>query len=114
RYPAPEKGRELTTKNEFQAVYYHKVGTPQSEDELIYDDKDHPQRFQGVGVTEDQRFAILSVSERGKGKKGNAVFFRDLSKGETKFTPIVAEIGDDSYGVIDDVNGKLWIETDHG
>jgi prolyl oligopeptidase len=114
RYPAPERGKELTTKNEFQAVYYHKVGTPQSEDELIYDDKEHPQRFQGVGVTEDQRFAILSVSERGKGKKGNAVFFRDLSKGETKFTPIVAEIGDDSYSVIDDVNGKLLVETNHG
>ena len=114
RYPAPEKGKELTTKNEFQAVYYHKVGTPQSDDELVYEDKEHPQRFQGVGVTEDQRFAILSVSERGKGLKGNAVFFRDLSKAEKTFTPIVGEIGDDSYSVLDDVNGKFLIETNHG
>jgi prolyl oligopeptidase len=114
RYPAPEKGKELTTKNEFQAVYYHKVGTPQSEDELVYDDKDHPQRFQGVGVTDDQRYAILSVSERGKGKKGNSVFFRDLSKDDKTFKPVVAEIGDDSYGVIDSVGGRLLIETNHG
>src|SRR5215831_18161292 len=113
RYPAPEKGKELVTKNEFQAVYYHKLGTPQSDDELIYDDKEHPQRFQGVGVTEDGRFAILSVSERGKGLKGNSLFFRDLSKGEKTFTPIVAEIGNDSYNLIDDVKGGFLIETDH-
>src|ERR1041385_2892860 len=97
RYPEPEKGRELYTKNEFQSVWYHKLGTDQSADVLIYEDKDHAQRFQGVGVTEDQRYAILSVSERGKGLKGNSVFFRDLSKDEKSFTPIVGEIGDDSY-----------------
>jgi prolyl oligopeptidase len=114
RYPAPEKGRELTTKNEFQAVYYHRIGQPQSADELIYEDREHPQRFQSVGVTEDQRFAILSVSERGKGKNGNALFFRDLSKGETTFTPIVAEIGEDEYGVLDNLGGTFLIETNHG
>src|SRR5438128_351783 len=113
RYPAPEKGRELYSKNEFQTIYYHKLGTPQSEDELVYEDKEHSQRFQNVGVTEDQRFAILYVSERGKGKDGNAVFFRDLSKGDKTFTPIVSEITNDSYGILDDVNGKFLIETNH-
>ena len=112
RYPAPEKGRELTTKNEYQAVYFHRVGTPQSDDELVYDDKEHPQRFQGVGVTENQKFAILNISERGKGKKGNALFFRDTTKDEKSFTPIVAEIGDDSFGVVKDVGDKFLIETD--
>src|SRR5437879_3994125 len=91
RYPAPEIGRELYSKNEFQTIYYHKLGTAQSDDELIYEDKEHSQRFQGVGVTEDQRFAILSVSERGKGKDGNALSFRDLSKGDKAFTPIRSE-----------------------
>lgn len=111
RYPAPQKGRELTTRNEFQAVYFHKVGTPQSDDELIYEDKEHPQRFQGVGVTQNQRFAILTVSERGKGKKGNALFFRDLAKGDKRFTPIVAEIGDDNYRVVDVLGDQFLIET---
>ena len=114
RYPTPEKGKELTTKNEFQAVYYHRLGQPQSADELIYEDKEHPQRFQSVRVTEDNRFAILSVSERGKGKNGNAVFFRDLAKAEKGFTPIVAEIGGDRYRVLENLDGKFLIETDHG
>ena len=114
RYPEPEKGRELYTKNEFQSVWYHKLGTDQSADMLVYEDKEHAQRFQSVDVTEDLRYAILSVSERGKGLKGNSILFRDLSKDEKTFTPIVAEIGDDSYDVIDDVNGKFLIETDHG
>jgi prolyl oligopeptidase len=112
RYPAPEKGKELTTKNEYQAVYFHKVGTPQSADELVYEDKEHPQRFQNVGTTEDERFAILSISERGKGKKGNSVFYRDRSKGEKNFGPIIADIGDISYGVIDNVGDKFLIRTD--
>src|SRR5215217_2118825 len=111
RYPAPEKGRELSSKNEFQAVYFHKVGTPQSEDVLIYEDKEHPQRFHDVDTTEDERFAMLTVSERGKGKKGNAVFYKDLSKNEEKFSPIVAEIGDDSFGVIDNIGDKFLIRT---
>ena len=111
RYPEPAKGKELSSKNEFQAVYFHKVGTPQSADVLVYEDKEHPQRFQGVGTTEDERFAILSVSERGKGKKGNAIFYKDLSKDEDKFSPIVAEITDDSFGVIDNVGDKFLIRT---
>lgn len=114
RYPAPERGHELTTKNEFQAVYYHKLGQPQSADELVYEDKANPQRFHNVRVTEDQRFAILSFSERGKGKRGNALSFRDLSKVEKNFTPIVSEISDDSYSIVDNVGDKFLIETNHG
>jgi len=111
RYPAPEKGKELSSKNEFQAVYFHKIGTPQSEDVLVYEDKANPLRFHNVGTTEDERFAILSISERGKGKKGNALFYKDLSTNESKFSPIVAEIGDDNYGVIDNVGDKFLIRT---
>jgi prolyl oligopeptidase len=114
RYPAPEKGKEMTTKNEFQAVYFHRLGTMQAADELVYEDKEHPQRFHNVGVTEDQRFAILNISDRGTGKKGNAVFFRDLSTGDKTFAPIVAEIGDDNFGVIDSFNGKFLIKTNKG
>ena len=113
RYPAPEKGHELTTKNENHQVFYHKVGTQQSEDTLVYEDKANPQRFHGVGTSDDERFAFLSISDRGKGKKGNSVFYRDLSKADSKFMPIVAEIGDDSFGVIDNVGDKFLVFTDH-
>jgi prolyl oligopeptidase len=114
RYPEPEKGRELTSKNEFQTVYFHAVGSPQSADLLVYEDKANPQRFQNVNTTDDERFAILNVSERGKGKRGNALFYKDLSKGEKDFSPIIADIGDDSYGVIDNVGANLLIRTDKG
>ena len=113
RYPEPEKGRELYTKNEFQQVYYHKIGTPQSADRLVYEDKANPQRFQGVGVTEDERFGILDVSERGKGKSGNAISFMDLKKRDGVFTPIVGEITNDSYDVIDNIGDKFLIQTNH-
>src|SRR5687768_7209364 len=113
RYPAPEKGREMTTKNENHQVYYHKVGTPQSEDTLVYEDKANPQRFHLVGTSDDERFAILTISERGKGKKGNAVFYRDLAKADGTFTPIIAEIGDDSYDVVNNIGDKFLVYTDH-
>lgn len=114
RYDAPEKGHELSSKNEFQKVYFHKLGAPQPDDELIYEDKANPQRFHIVRTTDDERFAILVISERGKGKRGNAVYFRDLTKNEKTFTPIVSEITDDSYEVVDDVGGKFLIATNHG
>jgi prolyl oligopeptidase len=114
RYPQPESGKKMAGKNEYQKTYYHKVGTPQSEDKLIYEDNEHPLRRQGVGVTEDQRFEILSVSDSSAGKKGNSLFFRERGKADQAFTPIVSEIGDDSYGVVDNIKDKFLIETDHG
>lgn len=111
RFDAPEKGKELSSKNLNQKVYYHKVGTPQSADDLIYEDSAHPERLNGVGTTEDERFAILFISERASGKQGNALFYRDLSKGEKTFQPIMPTISDDTYGVIDNIGDKFLIRT---
>ena len=113
RYPAPDKGREKASINENHQVYFHRLGTPQSEDTLVYQDAANPQRFHTLGTTDDERFAILSVSERGKGRDGNAVFVRDLAKGDREFTPLIATITDDAYGVIDNVGDKLLIETNN-
>ena len=113
RYDAPEKGRELTSKNENHKVYFHKVGTPQTADELVYEDKAHPQRFNIVSTTDDERFVVMSVSDRGTGKKGNALFYMDRKSGDKTWKPVVAEIGDDDFGVIDNVGDKLLVETNH-
>jgi prolyl oligopeptidase len=113
RYPEPANGEEKASINENHRVYFHKVGTPQSEDVLVFEDKDNPQRFHTVGTTEDERFAILTVSDRGKGKDGNAVFVRDLSRGEETFKPVFGTIADDSFGVIDNVGGHLLVETNY-
>ena len=68
RYPTPEKGKELSTKNENHLVYYHKVGTSQDEDVLVYEDKANPQRFHGAFTSENQRYVFLNISDRGKRK----------------------------------------------
>jgi prolyl oligopeptidase len=112
RFDKPEKGRELSSKNENQKIFYHKVGTPQSEDLLVYEDRANPQRFHSIETTEDERFTLLSVSEEAKGHKGNALYFRDAESGEREFKPIVAEIGEDSFNVVDNVGGKLLVMTD--
>ncbi|MDQ2976564.1 MAG: prolyl oligopeptidase family serine peptidase [Acidobacteriota bacterium] len=111
RYPAPEKGKELTTKNENNQVYFHKVGTPGSADVLIIEDKEHPQRFLSIDTTEDERFAILSTSEGDK--QGNALYFREQSQTGDKFIPIVSEIGEDSYSIVDNIGDKFLIQTNH-
>ncbi len=113
RYPAPEKGKEKASINENHQVFYHRVGTPQSEDTKVFADADNPQRFHTIETTEDERFALLSVSDRGKGKDGNALYARDLSKGEREFTPVIPAIGNESFGVIDNVGDELLIETNY-
>ncbi|MGH2568497.1 MAG: prolyl oligopeptidase family serine peptidase, partial [Bacteroidota bacterium] len=67
--------------------------------------------FHTVSTTDDERFAVLYVSERGKGKSGNAIFVREASKNEQTFAPLFGTIGDDSYGVIDNVGDKFLVRT---
>ncbi|MDQ3212252.1 MAG: prolyl oligopeptidase family serine peptidase [Acidobacteriota bacterium] len=113
RYPSPAEGREKASINEGHQVYFHNVGTPQSQDVLVFEDKENPQRFHTVKTTDDERFAILNVSDRGKGKDGNATYVRDLSKGETTFKPVVGEIGNDTFAVLDNVGDQLLIQTNY-
>ena len=114
RYDEPEDGHDLSSRNEGHKVYYHRVGTAQSDDRLIFEDQAHPQRFHILETTEDERFAILTMSERGQGKDGNALFFRELSDRESPFVPIVAEVGDDRFHVIDNIGDRFLIMTNHG
>jgi prolyl oligopeptidase len=113
RYPQPVKGKELSSINENHMVYYHRIGTPQSADELVFSDPKNPQRFHTLQTTEDERFAVLDVSDRGTGKQGNAVFVMDLSKPDAKFTPLIPAIGDDTYSVLESVRGELLVFTDN-
>ncbi|MBI5857237.1 MAG: S9 family peptidase [Sphingobacteriales bacterium] len=114
RYPTPEKGKELSTKNENHQVYYHKVGTSQEKDVLIYEDPANPQRFHTVFTSEDERYVFLNISDRGKAKDGNALWYFDNNSGDKKFKPIIKEAGDYDYNFIDDVNGKFIMSTNDG
>ncbi|MFH1320573.1 MAG: prolyl oligopeptidase family serine peptidase [Bacteroidota bacterium] len=108
-YDAPGKGKELSKKNEFHKVYYHQVGTDQSEDKLIYQDKKHPLRNFGVDVTEDERFAILYESES---TSGNSMYCKDLIKEDTGFK-LIAEGFEYDYNVIDNIKNLLLVKTNN-
>jgi prolyl oligopeptidase len=112
RYPEPAPGKsEKAAINEDHRVYFHQVGTAQSQDRQIYQDAANPLRFHTVETTDDERFALLTVSDRGKGKDGNALLARDLSRGGREFNPVIRDITNDSFGVVDNVGEKLLVET---
>lgn len=114
RYPTPEKGKELSTKNENHQVYYHKVGTSQDQDVLMYEDPANPQRFHTVFTSEDERYVFLNISDRGKAKDGNALWYFDNKSNDKKFKPIIKEAGDYDYSFIDEINGKFIMSTNDG
>ena len=111
RFPEPKDKDQLKGKNTNQQVYYHKVGTAQLEDKLIYEDKDHPLRSAGVGLTEDERFVILGTSE---GTSGGEVWVWDMKDpSQTKFSLLIPGFATDP-NVIDNAGDKLLVQTNDG
>jgi len=114
RYPAPAEGDgAYSAKNEDHQVFYHTLGTAQSDDTLIFRDAEHPQRFHYLDTTEDERYAILSVSDRGQGKDGNAVYVQDLQRPGSDFLPIWTTF-DDHLTVLDNDGDALLVATNRG
>ncbi len=111
RYPATEKGKELSTKNENHQVYYHKIGTSQKADKLIYEDASNPQRFHIASTSEDERFLILNISDRGKGLQGNALWIRDSKSADKNWKPLVKEPGQYLYSWVDNFNDRIILRT---
>jgi len=112
RYPVPPQGKALSSSNEHHRVFYHRLGTPQDADQLVFEDPSGPLRFHLMETSEDERFDILYVYDRAAGKKGNAIFLRDRSRPGETFAPLVAAITDDSFHVIGNVGGELLLQTD--
>ena len=111
RYPEPKEGEALKGKNIGQQAYYHRLGTPQSEDKLIHEDKEHPQRFANVSLTEDERFLILNTSE---GTSGGEVWFWDIKDPLQKnFSLLVPGFSTEPH-VVDNAGDKLLVQTNDG
>lgn len=110
RYPAPDDKNKLSKQNQFHAVYYHKMGTVQEQDELVFEDKAHPLRNVGAGLTEDNRFLILSTSE---GTSGNEVWVKDLLQQQKEFSLLVPGFKTEP-SVIENVADKLLLLTNDG
>jgi prolyl oligopeptidase len=115
RYPEPTNASRLAARNDRHQVWYHRVGTPQESDVLIHDDPTGGGRFHNVGVSEDERWVWLSVSDREAGKDGNALFVREAAAGlHGAWRPLIPEITDAWAGVVDVVDGKFLVHTDRG
>jgi prolyl oligopeptidase len=96
----------LASKNENQVLYYHKLGTPPSQDKIIYGEKEK-KRFVSGYLTEDERFLIITARV---GTTGNELYVQDLSVPNGKIIPIKADVESDQY-VIENDGSKLIIET---
>lgn len=89
RYPAPEAGAELRAANRFPKIYFHKLGTPISEDKVIYERNDDGELTSGGLVTEDGKWYVIFTS---KGtQRMNEVHFKDLSRPDSPIVPLVSE-----------------------
>jgi prolyl oligopeptidase len=110
RFPETAAGHALTAKNEHQKVYYHRLGTPQSADHLVYQTPNHPSFYLDVSTSEDERFAFITVQD--PAHRGNALLMRDDAKGETAFRPIAAETSTaDRFSPIDNEGDRILVDT---
>lgn len=110
RYPKPGDDA-YSGKNEYHAVYFHKMGTDQSEDELVYEDKENAQRNAGVGVTYNQDALLLYTSES---TSGSGLYIKEDNPTGGYEGFLELDPGFEwEYGVIDYKDGKLLMKTNY-
>ncbi len=108
-YSAVEKGSELKTNTFFQKLYFHKLGTPQSDDYVVYERPDNKEYFVGGGVSEDGKWLIINV---GKGtERMNMVYFKNLSKEKAPILPLITDLKN-SYSFIGNDEDTFYFRTD--
>ncbi|MDR1652432.1 MAG: prolyl oligopeptidase family serine peptidase, partial [Prevotellaceae bacterium] len=108
-YDAP-KGSALSQKNEYSKVYYHKLGTKQSQDKLIYQDLKNPLRYNNAYATEDGRFLLLIVSG---GTSGNSLAVKNLKQPGSDFRTLVGGF-DWDYTPIENFDNEIYVLTNDG
>jgi prolyl oligopeptidase len=102
---------KYSDKSEYQKIFWHKMGTPQSADKLVYQDKSDPLIYKGAGLTQDERFLILYLS---KGTDGSEIKYLDLrNKTQKEFTTVLPGFKY-NYSVIDNQGDKFLVYTNHG
>lgn len=108
-YDAPVKGKDYSAKNENHKIYYHKLGSSQKDDKLVYEDPEHPQRNAGADVTEDEEYLVIYGSES---THGNSIKIKSL-KEDSEMVEMVADFETES-SVIDHLgDGKFLIMTNY-
>ena len=113
RYDAPKAGENnLSGKNEFHKVYFHRLNTPQSADKLVYENPQMTLGFRMAGATEDERFLVLSLTD-GKAD-GNRLQVRDLTdpKQAATWTTLIPGY-ESNNSVIGNVGGEVLVYTNY-
>ena len=109
RYDAPKAGDALKGVNKFQKLYFHKVGTPQDDDMLIYERRDQPDWGFGGSVSDDGRFLIISIWQGTDPR--NRIYYRDLTRPDAPVVKLLDDF-DADYSFVDNDGGVFWFYTD--
>ncbi|MEQ8906211.1 prolyl oligopeptidase family serine peptidase [Ekhidna sp.] len=107
RFDEPKEGDELSAANQYGKIYYHKMGSDQSKDQLIYSNPDNPENRFGASVSEDERFLFIYSYT---GTSGNELYVKDLSDPSGEFNPIITGFENDHY-IVDNDGDDLIIHT---
>lgn len=114
RYSAPQADvGGASARAENHQVWYHVVGTPQTDDRLVYEDPDRPLRVHFVHTTSDERFAIMGILDRAAQAPGNALWIRDLSIAGADWVPLVESFDDHCQVIANDDRGLVLLTTRH-
>lgn len=106
-YDKPE-GSELSAKTDEHKLYYHKLDTKQSQDDLIFGDK-QKRRYVGGSVTGDNQYLVITAANS---TYGNELYIKDLRKKDSPIVTLVDNF-ESQNGVLDSRDGKLFIVTDY-
>lgn len=102
------KGSELSAKTDQHKLYYHKLGTAQNQDELIFGGTaEEKHRYVGGYTTDDNKYLVITASIS---TSGNKLFLKDLSDANSKLVTVLADDKSDTY-VIENVGSKLYLVT---
>src|SRR5690554_4246298 len=107
RYPKPAPGTELSADNKFHSIYYHKIGTPQSEDKLFYKNDDNPNLYHYGSVTEDKNYFVMYAAS---GTDGFETYIKDLEN-DGELTRICSGFANKT-SIVDFKDGKFYAITD--
>ena len=108
-YDRPAEGKEFSNVNEGMKIYYHKLGTPQSQDVLFYQNPMQPKRFYEVTINEEE--TLMYMYESGAGA-GNNLFVRDLRKRDSQFIQMTDNM-DYQYSPVYNDGNHLYIYTNY-
>ncbi|HOE93889.1 MAG TPA: prolyl oligopeptidase family serine peptidase, partial [Candidatus Cryptobacteroides sp.] len=108
-YDAPSE-RAYSGKNELHKIYYHKIGTPQSEDKLYFSNPKYPLRFYSVSLNDEESMMFLYESGMGN---GNLLYVKDLTKKNAPFVKMVDDY-ELQYSPIGTVGKRIYLYTNYG